>query len=380
MARADSMGSCPANLLGAQDFMFQVNRGQISGQKSNFRSLSPFVSEHHEQWLNGVPFSDPVPAPEELPIMIAVGGGKGGVGKSIVSANISTILASQGFRVLVIDLDLGCSNLHTNFGVSMPKRSLSDFLLTDKVSFNEIILPAPTHGLAFIAGGRDEQLVDESVSQKDLTRKLWREVVEAKKKYRVDFVVFDLGAGTNRYTIDFFCASHLGIATVLPEPTSIENAYAFLKTVLLSHIESTGRVIDQVDVAKDVTAALNQMSGQSLRQGYAYTIRQLTKHEPLFFRTLVEMIKSRYVGLIVNQARDQGDMDIGQSMEHICQRYFGLEARYLSYLNYDEAVLKSIRNRRLLVSDFPHSLIVKRLVHAASQALQLLGISRRFPS
>jgi flagellar biosynthesis protein FlhG len=64
-------------------------------------------------------------------------------------------------------------------------------------------------------------------------------------------------------------------------------------------------------------------------------------------------------------------------MEHICQKYFGLPTRYLGYLNYDEAVLKSLKNRRLLVSDFPHSMIAKRLSVAAAQSLKILGMQRR---
>ena len=79
-------------------------------------------------------------------------------------------------------------------------------------------------------------------------------------------------------------------------------------------------------------------------------------------------MQGRYLGVVLNQARNQADMDIGQSMEHICQKYFGFQSRYLGYLNYDEAVWKSLRNRRHLMTDFPHSLIAKRLAVVANQA------------
>ena len=58
----------------------------------------------------------------------AIGGGKGGVGKSLVTANLSICLALMGYRVCAVDLDLGGANLHTCLGVNIPERTLSDYL------------------------------------------------------------------------------------------------------------------------------------------------------------------------------------------------------------------------------------------------------------
>ena len=57
----------------------------------------------------------------------AIGGGKGGVGKSLISANLSITLAQTGVKVTAVDLDLGCANLHTCLGVDIPSLTLSDF-------------------------------------------------------------------------------------------------------------------------------------------------------------------------------------------------------------------------------------------------------------
>jgi len=357
--------------------MFDINTKKTERVPSVGHATSPFVVNHFDHWRRGLAVDVKLPLASAMPTMIAVGGGKGGVGKSIISANISAILAQFGYRVLVVDMDLGCSNIHSHFGVAMPKKSLADFILSNRLSFRDVILPAPVQGVAFVAGGREEQWNDVLDQSRVHLAPLWHELLQSKLQYKVDFVVLDLGAGTHRYTMDFFCASHMGLVTVLPEPTSIENAYVFLKMVLWNLIEAVGRNLDQPEVALDVQAALNQMSGKSLNQGYAFCLRQIQASFPEFIHVLSLVIRSRYVGLLLNQTRDQSDMDIGNSMEHICQRYFGLQTRYLGHLNYDQAVLKSLRNRRLLVTDFPHSLIVKRLVIAASQTLNLLGVQRR---
>jgi len=60
--------------------------------------------------------------------VIAVGGGKGGIGKTLLSANLGVHLASRGYRVVMVDADLGGANLHTCLGVKAPRATLSDFV------------------------------------------------------------------------------------------------------------------------------------------------------------------------------------------------------------------------------------------------------------
>jgi flagellar biosynthesis protein FlhG len=120
--------------------------------------------------------------------------------------------------------------------------------------------------------------------------------------------------------------------------------------------------------------ALTNVSVRSVDQGYVECLRNLRSAHPEFIGAGAQALQGRYIGVVVNQTRDQSDMDIGRSMEHICQRYFGFTTRAIGNLNYDEAVWKSLKNRRLLVQDFPHSLIAKRLAAMASQTVKLLGL------
>jgi flagellar biosynthesis protein FlhG len=81
------------------------------------------------------------------------------------------------------------------------------------------------------------------------------------------------------------------------------------------------------------------------------------------------------MGVLVNQTRSQADIDLGRAMEIASQRYFGFNSAYIGYLNYDEAAWKSLRNKRLLLQDFPQSLIARRLGDAASCLLRQCGIN-----
>ena len=213
--------------------MFDISRPRKGIRQRLVGSrTSPFIVENFSKWRLGLSVVPEIENPHDIPAILSVGGGKGGVGKSIISANISALLGKLGFRVLVIDLDIGCSNLHTNFGVSQPKKTLADFILRDDCSFREVILPAPVQGVAFVAGGREEEWGERLDGPVDYLDKLWEAIFSARLDFNVDFVVLDLGAGTHRHTMEFFTGAHLGIVTVLPEPTSIENAYVFLKMYL----------------------------------------------------------------------------------------------------------------------------------------------------
>lgn len=338
---------------------------------------SAFVEQHFQNWRLGLPFDVMLPQARQMPAILAVGGGKGGVGKSIVSANLAATISQFGYRVLVVDLDLGCSNLHSHFGVSMPKKNLADFVLNKRLNFRDIMLPASIPGVAFVAGGKEEAWSDYLEKSGDHLAPLWQAMAQSRVQSKVDIVLIDLGAGTQRHTMDFFSLANLGLVTVLPEPTSIENAYVFYKMALWNLIDNIGRRTRQPEVAQDIKAALQSMVGGSLASGYSNSFRELQLSYPQFISDLLRTMQARCLGVLVNQARDQSDIDLGLSMEHVCQKYFGFPSKSIGYLNYDDAVLKSLKNRRLLVSEFPHSMIAKRLSLAAAQSLKILGIQRR---
>ena len=327
-----------------------------------------FVEQRYDAWCLGLPVEMNEADRLDMPTIISIGGGKGGVGKSVISANLAAALGNLNYRVLVIDMDLGCSNLHTHFGVSLPQRSLADFIMHRCTQLRDVILPAPVQGVAFIAGGREEEWGGWLAGQQDMTG-LWHALPSLRRDLGVDFVIFDLGAGTNQYTMEFFTAAHLGLLTVLPEPTSIENAYVFIKTALWKIIDNLGKRTNQEETAAEVLQMLALHAPRVVTGGYSECFRRIRSSNPEFVSKILEALNSRLVGIIINQTREQADIDIGKSMEHLCARFFGFNTRFLGHLNYDESVWKSLRNRRLFVSDFPHSLISKKLARIASEVL-----------
>lgn len=329
------------------------------------------LQHRHGGWLKGLPPYVTVPN-TPLPAFIAVGGGKGGVGKSIISANISARLAKMGYRVLVIDLDLGCANLHTHFGVAMPSATLAEFVVHRRKRFAEVILPTGVNNVGLIAGGREESWGAFLENGPEALLSVWDSLLTSRSEFGVDFVVLDLGAGTHRNTMDFFSAANMGVITVLPEPTSIENAYVFMRTSLWRLLEHVAGRLGKLDVLGDVRQAFSQV-GRSFEYGYAECLRQISDQHPELVAAMHEGLESRTMGLVVNQTRSQQDIDVGNSMEHICKQYFGFSASFLGHLNYDDAAWKSLRNRRLLINDFPHGVLSKRIGNVTLNAVRELG-------
>ena len=143
----------------------------------------------------------------------AVGGGKGGVGKSLLTANLSICLALMNFKVIVIDLDLGGANLHTCLGVPIPEKTLSDYLTKKIRNLSELVTPTPIENLSIISGAQDNTGIAnlKQMHKNKLLSKLG--------DLDADYIILDLGAGTTYNTLDFFIYADKGILTSLTEPT-----------------------------------------------------------------------------------------------------------------------------------------------------------------
>jgi flagellar biosynthesis protein FlhG len=323
-------------------------------------------------WLIGTPPQTSIPS-GPMPTIIAVGGGKGGVGKSIISANISARLASSGLSVLAVDLDIGGANLHTHFGLPYPDRTLPDFLVHGRRTFRDLALATPVQGLRLIAGGRDEAWDEQINRNPAISAKLYDSLTRARVDCGADIVVLDLGAGTYRHTMDFFALAHMGVVVVLPEPTSIENAYVFLKATLLQYLHNAchriGRPLDAIDIEAQLTNTSSTLSAA----GHVAKLQALSHRYPSAIRALSAAIHGHTIGFVVNQTRSQQDIDIARSMETISQRFFGLRARALGHLNHDDAAWKALRNKRLVTTDFPHSGLSVRFGAIAEQILSHLS-------
>lgn len=163
--------------------------------------------------------------------VLAVTSGKGGVGKTFVSANLSAALAARGARVLVLDADLGLANLDVVLNL-MPKLTLHD-VFTGKATLEEALLQAPGGFSVLLAGSG---LVEYSRLTPEVRDRLQDIIVSLAPNF--DFIVLDTGAGISDVVLYTVSLASEVVVVATPEPTSLTDAYATIK-VLASQQQRT---------------------------------------------------------------------------------------------------------------------------------------------
>lgn len=286
----------------------------------------------------------------------AVGGGKGGVGKSLVTANTSICLALMGYKVVTVDLDLGGANMHTCLGIPIPEKTLSDYISKKVSDINDLVVPTPIKNLKIISGAQDE------LGMANLRHMHKNKILSKLGALDADYVLLDLGAGTSFNTLDFFISADKGILVILPEPTSIENTYRFIKSVY-------HRRLKMIEELLDIQPLINQAMNSKISAGQSTPVelvKKVIEINPEMGQKLQHEIAKFKPHIIMNQVRSQNDIDIGFSIQNVCRRYFGVDINYLGYLDYDASVWQSVKKRRPLLMEYPNSKLVNnfdKIVH-----------------
>jgi len=154
--------------------------------------------------------------------IVTVTSGKGGVGKSTFTANIAYLLAKRGFKVAVIDADIGLANMQVLFDLK-PKLTLFDYI-EGRNTISEVISQTKFNNISLIAGKSGYQYANVKNSLV-----LSRIVEELKSLNSYDIVLIDTGAGLNEYVQEFLSVSNNVLALTTTDPSALTDVYALMK-------------------------------------------------------------------------------------------------------------------------------------------------------
>ena len=299
-----------------------------------------------------------------MPRMLAVGGGKGGVGKTVIVANLAAAIARAGQRVVAVDTDLEGANLHTLLGVGSPRTSLAEYVAGRERDLRRLLVDTAVPGLRLIAGTQAHL----GSAQPRHFRRI--ELLESLRGLSVDQVIVDLGAGAHPSVMDYFLVGDDGILVLTPEPTSVENAYTFLRAAFYRRL----RLAMTTDAARElVNQAMDQRNERGIRTPLDL-MREIESLSPDEGERFVATLRAFRPRILVNGARTAEDIRLGFAVRSVCRKYFGLDADYLGYVNWDEAITQAVRARRTVVESDPRS---DAAVYLNRIARKLIGLPTR---
>jgi flagellar biosynthesis protein FlhG len=215
--------------------------------------------------------------------------------------------------------------------------------------FEDLLVSTPISNLKIISGAQDE------LGMANLKHMHKNQIIQKLHELDADYILFDLGAGTAFNTIDFFIAADKGVLVVLPEPTSIENTYRFIKSVFFRRLKMIEGINDIEPLIED---AMNSKLSAGRTTSPADLVRSITELHPEAGLKIKNELSQFRPNLIINQVRSQADIDIGYSIQSICRKYFGIEMTFPGYLDYDQSVWQSVRKRKPLLIEYPNSRLV----------------------
>ncbi|MDR5658248.1 MinD/ParA family protein [Serpentinicella sp. ANB-PHB4] len=238
--------------------------------------------------------------------IVCVTSGKGGVGKTNFTINFAIALSNMNKRVVIIDADLGLANVDVVLG-TFSKYTLLDVIKTDR-SVKEIMTDGP-NGIKIISGGSGIlDLVD--LPQAHIDRIV--EKIEEICQY-ADIILIDTGAGLSKSVMSFVLASQETIIVATPEPTSMTDAYAMIKT-----ISNTGN--------------------------------------------------STNIKVVINRAETPNEGSVTfEKLEKACEKFLGIKIKKLGFVVEDYHVSKAVKLQNPFILQFPKSNISKNIISIANK-------------
>jgi flagellar biosynthesis protein FlhG len=303
------------------------------------------------------------------PKVIAVGGAKGGIGKSLFSANLGIFLASSNHRVVLIDLDLGCSNLHYHLGVKSVAHSVDDFL--NKLAPNLNLISIPTRYGPHLIGGSSSELGSANIA---FARKL--KLIEAIRKIEADYVILDLGGDTSYNIIDFFLSADFGLVLSTCEPAAYVGAYNFIKIALHRRLNRIGSI--ESPYRKKVDAEFKQLVKDSSEESQLTNgnfilnlMQNLERYNHGYLALLEQVLHSFTPKLILNMVSPQNRAThVTHRLQETARGMLSINVDFLTNIPFTQEVKDSVIDLVPPVVKHPDGI----LANAIRQSCTKLGL------
>ena len=297
--------------------------------------------------------------------IIPVASGKGGVGKSLITANLSLALAELGYRVVAADLDFGGANLHNYLGLKNNNPGLGEYLQGRVENLQDLMVPTEHSRLWFLPGeGTTPFLADLQVVAR-------RQLIQDLRQLPVDLLLLDLSGGSSQLTLDFFGASPYGLLVTRPDAPSAMNLLSFLKQLAFRNL------LHLLPEARDLHEAVRQMLFLPINTKPGVTVERIyelvAEHDPVIAESLQQRWSSLQARVLFNLVERHEDLSIWNQVQTLARERLSLELGCWAEFPVDAGVMESLRRQTPLFLTSGGEAFIQHLQHLAVQISENWG-------
>jgi flagellar biosynthesis protein FlhG len=298
---------------------------------------------------------------DSKPFFIPIASGKGGVGKSILAANLAVALANSGHSVVAIDLDLGGSNLYSYLGLENIYEGVGDYLISKKGKLIDYLVQTNIPNLKYLAADhRITFLANIAFAQKV---KLINEI----KKIRADYIVIDLGAGTTFNTLDYFDFSNNGFVITTFEKPAILNTLSFIKNFI--HRVVLKEIKQNNTISADINKAFKKITGDDY-----LTINDIIsivgKVDAALASKIVAITRSYHPRIIFNRGEHPDQLEVINHMQRSIKKYLSVDLCFFGFLFEEEPAKLSFNHGNILLKRYPESILSKGIIEISKRTVK----------
>ena len=299
---------------------------------------------------------DPLEEHERPRKVIAVGAGRGGVGKGLVAANLAIYFAQLGKTVVLVDADASGSSLHTQFDLPAAHREAT------LEELEKSLVPTSVPGLSLLPAAHDAPYGPSLLRAGRKARWLSR-----LRAIPADYLVIDAGPGTSNFSVDLLLAADVPIAVTAPEPAAVETTYRFVRAAYRRRLRrALLRDKFRMHLFERALADLDALPSP------LELVRSLAKMDRMLAELAWAEARRSRLYLVVNQTRMRGDIELGGWMSMLSSRHYGVALDELGHVEHDDTVWLSMRRRRPLLVDSPSSKAARNLERIGRRVVALL--------
>lgn len=278
--------------------------------------------------------------------IIAIASGKGGVGKTVLTASLGVGLAALGKEVILIDADFGGANLHTCMGFLEPKYTFLDYYIMERETLEDIILDSPIVNLKLISGACGTLgIANPKYSQK-------QKLIHDLRNLNAHYVIMDLAAGSSNNVIDFFLAVDEKIVVTTPEPAALQEAFNFIKLCLIRKLQQAFKNESDILSILEIEAFNNLTQ---LTTPIIDLVEKAQKTSPEIAQRIEDELILFRPRLILNMVMEPDEIKEGFSIKTAAAELLAIDIDYIGYIEYDENMRQSAKDLRPFIIHNPGS-------------------------